>query len=491
MTLESEGGRSRMAWLVGLVTLVALAVRLPGLNGGMWIDEIYSLLRSFRPPLSQIVTEFWGDNQHPLYAILAHLSISVFGESPWSVRLPAMLFGVASVPMLYALGLCVASRREALLAAALLAVSYHHVWFSQNARGYSAMAFFALLATWALLRGMREGRMGFFVLYGVTAALGAYTHLTMVFVVAGHALACLIALIRPDPSEEMRADWRGPLLGIGLAGILSLAMYAPIALQVVDFFLNRPSPLKGVSTPGWALGEGLRVLQFGLSGGVAVIGGLVLAAGGALVLTGVLSYARQSRFTLLAFFLPAVVTVLGALAARGTMYPRFFFFMIGIGMLIVVRGAYVTAAWFGRRLRGGDGQPLAGRLATGAVVALIVVSTATLARNYRYPKQDFEGAMRFVLAQKSASDQVASSGLPWDPYRTLYHQPWPNVSTLDELAKARSHGGRTWLLYTFPRYLEQRAPDVAALIRTSCPVARVFPGTVGGGDIVVCILEPA
>src|SRR5690606_29426767 len=108
----------------------------------------------------------------------------------WSIRLPALVFGVASVPMLYVLGREVASRREALLAAALLTVSYHHIWFSQNARGYTMLAFFAMLATYLLLRGVRTRSRRTFVAYGVVLALSTFTHLTTVFLIGAHVLIC-------------------------------------------------------------------------------------------------------------------------------------------------------------------------------------------------------------------------------------------------------------------------------------------------------------
>jgi uncharacterized membrane protein len=48
---------------------------------------------------------------------------------------------VASIGALYLLGRAVAGPTEALFAAALMTVAYHHVWFSQNARGYSGLLF--------------------------------------------------------------------------------------------------------------------------------------------------------------------------------------------------------------------------------------------------------------------------------------------------------------------------------------------------------------
>ena len=40
--------------------------------------------------MTEVLTYYRGDNKHPLYAVLAHLSSVAFGESPWSVRLPAI-----------------------------------------------------------------------------------------------------------------------------------------------------------------------------------------------------------------------------------------------------------------------------------------------------------------------------------------------------------------------------------------------------------------
>ena len=84
-----------------------------------------------------------------------------------------------------------------LAAAALLTVSYHHVWFSQNARGYSGLAFFAITATYLLVRGLRTGHLGFFVAYAAALGIGAYMHLTMVFLAAGQAAVVLWLLVKP------------------------------------------------------------------------------------------------------------------------------------------------------------------------------------------------------------------------------------------------------------------------------------------------------
>lgn len=486
-TPSAPHARDAVPWIaLGTLLLVAAVARGIGLASGLWIDEIYSLMRSFRAPVGSILTEYWGDNHHPFYALLAHWSRALFGESAWSVRLPAFLFGVATVPALYVLARRLVAQREALLAGALLALSYHHVWFSQNARGYSALAFFTVMLTWLAMRAMHDGHARSWFWYALLAALAAFTHLTAILVVLGHAAAVMIyalAYRRQAAAQVPRA-----ILGFVLAGALTLALYAAMLPQVIDYFTNRPSTLVGVSTTRWAALEALRVLLLGLSGGVIAAGVVALALGTLCITAGTVSTWRRSPLFVLLLAAPVVMTVAGAAVARGTMYPRFYFFAIGPAVLVIVRGAFAIAEWLARNL---TWKLLRNpqTLGTWAVGLLIVLSALSLAFNYRYPKQDFEGAMRFVLAAKDPQDAVVSSGVPADPYRGLWELPWPNIESAEELSRIRATAPRTWVLYTFPRYLEARLPDVATIIRRDCRPERVFPGTVGGGDIVVCTLD--
>jgi mannosyltransferase len=466
--------------LLGLIVF-ALVLRSVGLNSGLWVDEIYSVLWSFRGSFGDVLTYYRGDNKHPLYALLANLSAGIFGESSWSVRLPAMLFGVATIPMVYTFGRLVGSKREGLLAAAILTVSYHHVWFSQNARGYSMLAFWTLLTSYLLLRGLREGRPSLWLWYGVAAALGVYTHLTMVFTVVAQALVAGWELIAQARRRERTADWRAVALGFVLSALLTLLFYAPILGQVIEFFTNKPSELKGVSSPGWAAQEAVRVLKLGLGAGFG-LGAVVLVGGIVLVAAGVLSYMRQSFTVLLTIGLPAAVTVAGALVTRGTMYPRFFFFLIGFALLIAVRGAL--------ELSGTAKQGVRRYFAPVFVGLIVVASLASLPANYRYSKQDFVGAMRFVEASKAAGDRVVSVGVTMEPYQALFRRPWRYVSTAGDLADVRTRG-RVWLVYTFPRYVARQTPEIWAVIQEQCTQRRVFRGTVGDGDLVVCTLERA
>lgn len=475
--------RTPWVWLA-LLAAAAAVLRLIGLGTELWLDEMITSIISIRPPLLELLTDYKGDNQHPLYSLLAHASTSLLGDTPWAMRLPAMLFGVASVPMLFLLGRRLVSQREALLAAALLAVSYHHVWFSQNARGYAMLAFWAILATDLLLRGIREERRSLFVGYGVVVALGIYTHLTMVFLVAAHGMVC--AWMAFSPWVSRRLDWRLPFIGFAIGGVLTFALYAPILSQVLNWFMNRPSRLISVSTPEWALGEGLRILKIGLGAGWSIM------VAGAVFGVGLVSYARRSPLAFALFMLPGATTMAGALLGRGTMYPRFYFFLIGFAMLILVRGAMAigeaAARWIARG-RSGERPGIA--LGNALVALMILASLMSLRYNYAHPKQPFLAAAAYVESNAGPGEQVAVVNASRFAYVEYYGKPWSPIANGEELSEMRASGEPVWLVYTFPRYLELQAPEVMETIRLECGSATKFDGTVGDGDVFACELPSA
>ena len=483
--LEEED-RRRVPWVaLAALMVVAAVLRAIGLDRGLWLDEFYTLIETVRRPLGEILTLFPGDNQHMFYSVLARISVLLFGEHPWTLRLAAMVFGVATVPAIYFLGREVTTRREALLATTLLTVSYHHVWFSQNARGYTGMLFWTLLCTTYLLRGFRNAKRSNWVAYAGAAALGTYTHLTMVFVVVSHAAVCAWLLLFPAKKGDYRlADWKLPAMGMTLAGLFTLALYAPVVLQVRQYF-SRPSKLEGVSTPVWAFWETLRGLRIGLGAEAVVV------VAGALFAAGLASYWRQSRVAAAVFVLPGLVTAAGAVMARGTMYPRFYFYLLGFGLLILVRGTMVVAAMLAARMsREAERRTNGLTWGTVMVALLILVSAVSLLRNYHYPKQDYGGALRFVETRRQTDEPVVTAGAIGYVYREYYRRPWAQLESAPQLETIRGQGRRVWVLYTFPMYLERGSPELMAAIRRECTAKQVFLGTVGGGDIVVCMVEP-
>ncbi|HAI96701.1 MAG: hypothetical protein CL866_00075 [Cycloclasticus sp.] len=478
-----ESHKITWGWILGL-TLMALLLRLIGSNSGLWLDEIYSVVNQFRFSPLQLLVTYVGDNQHPLYALLASVSISVFGEQPWVVRFPAIIFGVASIPAIYSLGRRVGDDKEALLAAALLAVSYHHVWFSQNARGYSAIALAAILCTDRFLNLISKKRQSDVFLFAIIVALGCYAHLTMVFIVIGQFLAFLLWLLLLRDNDARMNSWQLPIQAFVLSGLLTMAFYMPILSQVVDYFVNKPSGMEELSTHAWALAEALRSLEIGFGGGT------FLLAGGLITLVGVGSFYKRNKLALAIFISSILVTFLVAFFARGTMYPRFFFFLAGFFILIGVRGVMVTTSFCAKFFfPRNQHHKVVQQLPLLVMLVIILVSAFSMLRNYQYPKMNFEGAIEWLETEVGQSGIIVTAGVAAWPYRVYYGVDWPEVKTAEDIDRLKSPDSQLWMVYTFRRYMQQSAPEVSAIIERSCTEQKRFHGTLGGGDIVVCRLD--
>jgi hypothetical protein len=539
--VSGRAERTPWAWLAGL-TLAALALRLVALDQQLWYDEMLLAVRWAPLRLWEIVTTYTSQNQHMLYSVLARVAMDLFGESNWALRLPAVLFGVATIPALYfcareasahnrsrleaggAIARQVTAQREGLLAAALLTVSYHHVWFSQNARGYTGLALWTVVTTYFFLRGTREGGLRPWLWYGVTMALGMYTHLTMGFVAAGQFVVALWLLpkwkqdaateaegllrraragefkMQPNTFYLLRSPIFGVIVGFALAGVLTLALYAPVLPQVLARTVGQQSSAAAQvqsawTNPLWLVLETLRGLAAG-AGGAA--GYVVLPAGAAILLAGLVSYWRQDRYVVGLMVIPGMITAAVMLFLEHNLWPRFFFFAIGFGMMLLVRGAMVAGAWVQARIQGRpfvrskrtQGEQDAGDPKTAwgtALVMLMILASAWSVRSaWIYPKQDFAGALQFVDSQRQPGEPVALAGLAVFPYREYYKRDWPAVATRAELDAQRAQGQRTWLVYASPIFVESRQPEIWNAIRTEFEQVRVFRGTMGDGAVYVC-----
>ena len=463
------------AVILGILTVVAVALRIPGLNSCMWLDEVLTMVRFARPPVSQILTSFPDQNQHMLYSLLAHASMQAFGEHVWALRLPSLLFGVASIWSLFLVGRRLIGEKEALLACALCTVSYHHIWFSQNARGYMGLLFFTNLATWLWLEAMDRDSLRTWTGYAVAVALGMWIHMTMLFVVGVHGLIFLVVWFRSgrNPARLGRA-----LSGFLLCGTLTAQLFA---LTLPEFFRTAVGEISMPSewtNPLWVVRESLRSLQIGFAGLMVVL------AGGVMVLAGWFSILRREARAAWAMVLPGIAGGGLMLFLGHNLWPRFFFFCMGFALLIAIRGTTELPRWieklnlFRRPWAAQAGYAMAG--------LMILASAITVPRCYALPKQDFTGARAWVEQQRKPGDAVVVVGLAEHAYAPYYAPSWSVARTPGELNAIHPGGGRTFLVYTLPIELRAFHPELWQAVDSRFTVERVFWGTLGGGEVYVC-----
>ena len=459
-----------------VIVIVSSWLRLYQLNTGLWLDEITTYVNYARLPFGQIATSFQSENQHFLYSLMAHASFLLFGENNWALRLPAVLFGIGSIGALFVSGLRVTSDIEALLATALMAFSYQHLWFSQNARGYTGMLFWTLLSSWLLLGAMRQKKVYLWILFGVAAALGVYTHLTMLFVIAGQFIVAGVSyFFRQD--NHQRKFLMLMMLGFGLAGLLSILMHAPVIQEMRTVIGGtQVSLVSEWKSPLWTAREILMGLEVGFSG--------VIAAGMAVIMfaIGLISYSRSYPEVVGLFIIPPVIGAGFTIAVGHHLWPRFFFFALGFGALILIRGLMVFAEWASSILR----IPQQRRLWVGVLLSSTLILLSALSMPFAYgPKQDYDGALTFIQEQLRPGDQVATLSIASNVYDDFYKTGWRTLTSLDQLNQIRSEASRTWLVYTFPEVMAAVYPDIAESIAKEFELLKEFPGTVRSGTVYV------
>lgn len=102
----------------------------------------------------------------------------MFGTSAIAMRLPFVLMGIATLPLIYAIGRRWYGAWSALLPMAVMAVSQYTVYYSDLACPYCAGLFFILCALYVLTLMVKEERYTFLrlALFAFFEACCAYTH---------------------------------------------------------------------------------------------------------------------------------------------------------------------------------------------------------------------------------------------------------------------------------------------------------------------------
>jgi mannosyltransferase len=180
--------------LVGL----ALALRFYRLDAqSLWYDEGFSVYLA-RMDLPDITARTAADIQPPLYYYLLHGWIDLLGDdSESALRGLSLLFGVLTVPLMYAVAWQLFRRRSAgLLAALFVAVSPLDIWYGQEARMYTLLTFLCLLSSYLLLLVIRARRTWQIVVlwigYTLANVAALYTHYFAFFVLAFQAAYLLL-----------------------------------------------------------------------------------------------------------------------------------------------------------------------------------------------------------------------------------------------------------------------------------------------------------
>lgn len=169
---------------IGGAALFTLAISLLALMGkGLRLDEAQSVWQT-NHSLYGTLSILAQDIQLPLYYVGLRFWEMAFGTSVQAIRSFSLIFLILSFPAIFLLAKKAYSRTVGYAVILLSAASPFLQWFGSEARMYSLLFLLTSLNHLYFLRLWKEEnpQTKDWILYGVTAALGAYTHYFFIFV---------------------------------------------------------------------------------------------------------------------------------------------------------------------------------------------------------------------------------------------------------------------------------------------------------------------
>jgi mannosyltransferase len=371
--------------VAGVLVLMLVAAAVAGWGLGtkpFWNDEAASAqfaTRSF-PQLLEIVAT--REHIMALYQLFLWPWSRVAGTSEVALRLPSLIFALAAIPVCVLVARRVLTLPWALMSGLFLALSGYFVNYAQEARGYTMLLFFAVLALWALLRAVELPTRRRWLAYAGAAVLGIWSQPVMAFLVAGHAAAILL-----HPSAK--AWWRHAVLAITLVGLAVL----PIALLTVFLGGGRWTWIGDASIDH--IVRQMRVVAGHGDLPALTLWAVAWVAGGAAALAGWYSE-RERMWPRLVILTSALFPILGPLGVS-VVRPMFIarYLIAALPALVILGGLFLSSI----RERA---------IAVVLVAALLVVSVDGVLRwHFDVSRADWRGATAAVVERQRQGDGIA------------------------------------------------------------------------------------
>jgi hypothetical protein len=342
-----------------------------------------------------------------------------FGNGESFVRLLSVIFGVATIPLIYLLGRKLFNSQVGLIAAGLLTINAYHVRYSQEARSYSLMVFLSVCSSFFFLRCLESPTRARRVTHLAFSSAAVYAHF--------YSLLLLVAQWIAGPhsgntsTREARISWRW------IAVLIS-----PIALFVAT---TGAGPLRWIHRPGLRDFAELGLRLTGNGGWILLLAYATASTAGVLGdragENGSPPFLRvwRARFLLLWMLFPVALVFLLSFA-RPLFLPRYFIVCLPPLLLLAAAGlSYIRSPWL-------------------QIPALLIVLLLSWQGTHAYYREDFDlqredwrAAAEYLLTRSQRGDalmfHVAMGRMPYEFYHSLR-----GASASDPAVLYPNHGDR-------------------------------------------------
>lgn len=375
--------------LIAGITILAALFRFYRLGTwSFWYDEIYTL-RDVRNIFNL------GLLDQQFSRLLIYLTVNLLGTSEFTARLAPAVIGILTIPMLYFPTRKIFGPGVALLSALFLAISPWHLYWSQNARFYTALLLFYSLALFAFYFAFEKDRPLYLLFFLVLLGLAVQERLFAVFMAPIAALYLLAVKYLPFEKPT------------GLRARNIWLLVVPVIL------IGLVAGYEFISDPGkWLAGFGwVNNNPFWLMGGVVFYIGLVFLCMGSV---GGLFLLHQKNRAGLLLAIAAFFPILAILALSPIQYTanRYAFIALTSWLILAAVGVWEllrrveSEAWF---------------LSAGVLLILLLDPVGEAMLYYRYQngnRDDWKAAFTLINQLKSPDDQVVVTNTLLGDYYT-------------------------------------------------------------------------
>ena len=419
-------------WYLVAILAVGAVVRLLHITkADIWHDEGYTMMLIAQGPL-EIIERTARDVHPPLYYLTAHIWQGLFGMSEFAVRSLSLVFGLATIVLVYLIMRRLFSEGTARLTALLVAIGPFVVRYGEEARMYGMAAFFVVLATYLMVRiaAQKTVTIKLWLLYGLVIAAGLYTHYYVLFIIPVHIiyLAWCRGGIKPVIS-----DWKW-WLGNGIGALLFVPWLPVVTAQMTRVSSGFWIPPIDNQT---VVNTFMQFIAFSPSHAyIGWVGGALLT----LFVVGVThTYVTRKKLRkpigllLLWCVLPLALVMLISLV-RPVYYDRYFTYC-AIALYALIAIILTRGVWFTR-------QPL---LQYGAVVAVCCIFIGGIVSVGSSATHQMGTIGRYVSQQYQPGDAVISAEL-YTYFDFSYYNKTPQTTQLLSSEPLTGYG-ETSLLY--------------------------------------------
>ncbi|MBP7791685.1 MAG: glycosyltransferase family 39 protein [Candidatus Goldbacteria bacterium] len=209
------------------IVVIGVFLRFFGIGSqSVWIDEyITADFANENNILKTFISSYANDPHPPLYYMLVHIFMKLFGTSEMSLRFVSFLFGVINIFIVYKLCRSFFSQEISFITLIFFTFSSYNIYYSQEARMYTMFLTFSLLIVYYFIISVKYNYFTekSFVAFSI---LGLYTHTYTILLLVILNLLYFIKY-REDIRQEL---WIKANLAIAIFAIPLIPFYVKTLL---------------------------------------------------------------------------------------------------------------------------------------------------------------------------------------------------------------------------------------------------------------------